>query len=180
MKFKTFAVFVGPSLFLMLLFIAAPLISVSLQSFYLDQPVFETVEIESCTPGFPDPICSVETRTRPMLDENGNVQTTTRFVGLESYRNVIQPDRALAALGRFDFNSLLTIDFWKALRFTLTFTLITLPLAIGMGLLIALTVNNVVRSISRASASAMLTMIGIVILLVPLIMRTWRDQRGSR
>ena len=34
-------------------------------------------------------------------------------------------------------------------------------------------------SISRASASAMLTMVGIVILLVPLIRRTWRDQRGG-
>jgi multiple sugar transport system permease protein len=33
------------------------------------------------------------------------------------------------------------------------------------------------RAIGRASASSMLTMIGIVILLVPLIMRTWRDQK---
>ncbi len=147
MKFKTFAAFVGPSLFLMFLFIAAPLISVFMQSFYLDQPVMETVEIENCTPGFPDPICTTETRTRPALDENGKVQTTTRFVGLESYRNVIQPDRALAALSAFDFRALLTIDFWKALRFTLTFTLITLPLVVGVGLLIAITVNNTIRSI---------------------------------
>ena len=147
MKFKTFAAFVGPSLFLMLLFIAAPLISVFMQSFYLDQPVMETVEIENCTPGFPDPICTTETRTRPALDENGQVQTVTRFVGLESYRNVIQPERALAALGSLNFNALLTIDFWKALRFTLTFTLITLPLVVGVGLLIAITVNNTVRSI---------------------------------
>ena len=36
------------------------------------------------------------------------------------------------------------------------------------------------RAVSRASASAMLTMIGIVILLVPLLRRTWRDHRGSR
>gem|GEM_PF-28189 len=147
MKFKTFAAFVGPSLLLMLLFIAAPLVSVFIQSFYLDQPVLETVEIESCTPGFPDPICVTDTKTRPVLDENGRVQTTTRFVGLESYRNVIQPERALAALGAFDFTTLLTIDFWKALRFTLTFTLITLPLVVGVGLLIAITVNNTLRSI---------------------------------
>jgi multiple sugar transport system permease protein len=37
-----------------------------------------------------------------------------------------------------------------------------------------------IRSISRASASAMLTMIGIAILLVPLLKRTWRDHRGTR
>ena len=36
------------------------------------------------------------------------------------------------------------------------------------------------RSISRASASAMLTMIGIVILLIPLLIRTWRDHGGGR
>ena len=100
MKFKTFATFVGPSLFLMFLFIAAPLISVFMQSFYLDQPVMETVEIENCTPGFPDPICTTETRTRPALDENGQVQTITRFVGLESYRNVIQPDAGLGGTQR--------------------------------------------------------------------------------
>jgi len=147
MKFKTFAAFVGPSLLLMLLFIAAPLVSVFIQSFHLDQPKMETVAIESCTPGFPDPICKTETKTRPALDENGKVQTTTRFVGLESYGNVIQPERALAALGALDFRALLTIDFWKALRFTLTFTLITLPLVVGVGLLIAITVNNTIRSI---------------------------------
>ena len=147
MKFKTFAAFVGPSLFLMFLFIAAPLIIVFFQSFYLNQPILETVEIESCTPGFPEPICKTETKTRPALDENGKVQTTTRFVGFGSYRNVVQPERALAALGAFNFTALLTIDFWKALRFTLTLTLITLPLVIGVGLLIAITVNNTVRAI---------------------------------
>ncbi|MGI9487676.1 MAG: carbohydrate ABC transporter permease [Geminicoccaceae bacterium] len=147
MKFKTFAAFVGPSLFLMFLFIAAPLISVFMQSFYLDQPVMETVEIENCTPGFPDPICTTETRTRPALDDNGQVQTVTRFVGLESYRNVIQPGRAWAALSTFNINGFLTIEFWKALRFTLTTTLVTLPLVVGVGLLIAITVNNTVRAI---------------------------------
>ena len=35
------------------------------------------------------------------------------------------------------------------------------------------------RAISRASASAMLTMVGIVILLIPLLRRTWRDHKGS-
>ena len=33
------------------------------------------------------------------------------------------------------------------------------------------------RSISRASASSMLTMIGIAIILIPLLRRTWRDHK---
>ena len=40
--------------------------------------------------------------------------------------------------------------------------------------------NSGNRAISRASASAMLTMIGIVILLIPLLVRTWRDHGGGR
>ncbi len=147
MKFKTFAAFVGPSIFLMLLFIAAPLVSVFMQSFYLTQPVFETVEVETCTPGFPNQTCVTEEKTQPVLGEDGKVVTAVKYVGLESYRNVLEPDRAWAALKALDFNALLTIDFWKALRFTLTFTLVTLPLVIGVGLAIAIVVNNATRAI---------------------------------
>jgi multiple sugar transport system permease protein len=35
------------------------------------------------------------------------------------------------------------------------------------------------RSVARASANSMLTMVGIVLLLIPLLRRTWRDYRGS-
>ena len=36
------------------------------------------------------------------------------------------------------------------------------------------------RSISRASASAMLTMLGIVLILAPLLRRTWQDFTKGR
>ncbi|WP_299626304.1 carbohydrate ABC transporter permease [Pelagibius sp.] len=147
MKGRTFIAFVGPSLFLMLLFIAAPLVSVLWQSFEVTQQVFETVEVETCTPGFPEQTCVTETRSRPVLMESGLPLTETRFVGLESYRNVLEPERAAAALRNGNIGELLNIDFWKALRFTLTFTLITLPLILGVGLVLALAVNNAVRSI---------------------------------
>ena len=38
--------------------------------------------------------------------------------------------------------------------------------------------NSGTRSIGRASASSMLTMVGIIIILVPLLARSWRVQRG--
>lgn len=147
MKFRVFAAFVGPSIFLMLLFIAAPLVSVFLQSFYLTQPVMEQVEVETCTPGFLTQTCVTEVKTRPMLDENNKIMTTTSFVGLETYRNVLEPERAWDAMMAFDYRGLMAIDFWKALRFTLSFTLLTLPLVVGVGLAIALAVNNAARSI---------------------------------
>ena len=147
MKFRTFAAFVGPSLALMLVFIAAPLIGVLWQSFHLTQPIFETVEVESCTPGFTGQICTTEMNTRPVLDENGQIVTETRYVGLQSYRNVLEPDRLREAIASDRWLDILNIDFWAALRFTLTFTLITLPLILLFGLGIALAVNNAARSI---------------------------------
>ncbi len=147
MKFKTFIAFVGPSLFMMVLFIAFPLVSVFTQSFYNKSQEFERVEVETCTPGFPTQTCVTEVKSRPVLDENGNVRTTTEFVGLQAYRDVLELDRAGAAVRAGSWSQLMTIDFWKALRFTLTFTLLTLPLVIGVGLAIALAVNNAVRSL---------------------------------
>jgi len=35
------------------------------------------------------------------------------------------------------------------------------------------------RAFGRASASSMLTMVGIVVLLIPLLRRTWRDHKGG-
>ncbi|MBT8455285.1 MAG: sugar ABC transporter permease [Alphaproteobacteria bacterium] len=147
MKFRTFAAFVGPSIFLMLLFIAAPLVSVFLQSFQITQPVVETQQIETCTPGFLTQTCVTETKTVPILDEFGKIVTTTEWVGFLSYQRVLQFDRVSEAISSGQIGDILQIDFWKALRFTLTFTLITLPLVIGVGLAIAVAVNNAAKSL---------------------------------
>ncbi|MGC3939251.1 carbohydrate ABC transporter permease [Roseobacter sp. EG26] len=147
MKFKTFAAFVGPSVFMMLLFIAAPLVSVFIQSFQVTQPILEQIEVETCTPGFVTQTCTTEIKTVPVLDDSGKTVTETRWVGLQSYRNVLQMEKFWSAVGNGDWNAIMQIDFWKALRFTLSFTLLTLPLVIGVGLAIALAVNNATRAI---------------------------------
>ena len=147
MKFKTFFWFVAPSMFMMLLFIAAPLISVFIQSFQITQPVVERVEVETCTPGFLTQTCTTEIKSVPVLDENGKTITETEWVGLQSYQNVLQMDKFWEAVGNGSWNDIMQIDFWKALRFTLTFTLLTLPLVVGVGLAVALAVNNATRSI---------------------------------
>jgi multiple sugar transport system permease protein len=128
MKRKTFLAFVAPSVALMLIFIAAPLVSVFVQSFYQTRTIFERVDVENCTPGFPAPVCTKETRTRPKLGADGKQTKITEFAGLAAYRNVLG-----------------TTDFWRALRFTVWFTLVTLPLILGVGLLIALAMNEITR-----------------------------------
>ena len=148
MKFKTFIWFVGPSLFLMLLFIALPLYAVLVGSFQVTQPVMQTVEVESCTAGFLAQSCTTEVRTVPVLDEvTGDMQTTTEWVGWLSYERVLEPQRAWDAITSLNYGALMQIDFWAALRFTLMFTFITLPLVIGVGLAIALAVNNAAKAI---------------------------------
>jgi len=71
MKFRTFALFVGPSVFLMLAFIAVPLAFVLMQSFQRTEPVLERVEMERCTPGFVAQTCTTEVVSRPKLDDEG-------------------------------------------------------------------------------------------------------------
>ena len=147
MKKRDFYFFVVPSLLMMFLFIAVPLAIVFKQSFYITQNVFEKVEVETCTPGFLKQICETKIESKPKLDENGNIIEVSVFVGFENYKNLLQFNKFKNAVYNFSLNELEQINFWKAFRFTITFCLITLPLVIFLGLLIALTVNNLTRSI---------------------------------
>lgn len=147
MKPRTFAAFVAPSLVMMLVFIAAPLVYVFWQSFHLTTPVTKLITVETCTPGFLVQNCTQETKTQPLLDERGQIVTETQFVGFGAYTAILEPARAWAAISAFDYRALMAIDFWRALRFTLVFTFVTLPLVLGVGLAVALAVNNTVRSL---------------------------------
>lgn len=147
MKGKTFMMFVAPSLLMMLLFIAIPLGLVLNQSFHETKAVVERVTTENCTPGFIAPTCTTETRTIPKLGADGKPVTVTDFVGFDVYRRVLDLDAVARAFspGGGGIADILQIDYWKALRFTLSFTFITLPLVVGLGLLIALAVNAIPR-----------------------------------
>jgi len=147
MKKRDFYFFVVPSLLMMFLFIAVPLAIVFKQSFYITQNVFEKVEVETCTPGFLKQICETKIESKPKLDENGNILEVSVFVGFENYKNLLQINKFKNAVYNLSLNEIEKVNFWKAFRFTISFCLITLPLVIFLGLLIALTVNNLTRSI---------------------------------
>jgi multiple sugar transport system permease protein len=84
-----------------------------------------------------------------MYDENGIAVTKTTFVGFDTYKTVLQPENVAEAFSDAGqgIKSLLNIDFYKALRFTLTFTLLTLPLILIVGLTLAIAVNNTIESL---------------------------------
>ena len=141
MRRKTFLAFVAPSVVLMLLFIALPLASVVVQSFQNTNRLFREEVAERCTPGFPNPVCTTERHQVAVLDAAGQPATETGWVGLANYRALLQPDAVAAALAGGGIGAVLNVDFYKALRFTLTFTFITLPLVLGLGLALALALD---------------------------------------
>lgn len=137
--------FVGPSIVMMLLFIAGPLITVFIQSFQQTQSVFETVERETCDPFG----CKTATVTIPQVDENGRAIQETKWVGWENYRVLLDWKNVRAAFssGGGGFREATDVAFWGALRFTLVFTLVTLPFIIGVGLILAFVVNSLIQSV---------------------------------
>ncbi len=145
MKPRLFLFFVGPSLLMMLLFITAPLLTVVVQSFQQTQDVFQTIEQEQCTPVG----CTTSTVTIPQLGEDGRPIRITKWVGWENYRTLLEPENVRAAFSEMGrgLAGITNIDFYGALRFTLTFTLVTLPLVIGVGMILALAVNAIVQSL---------------------------------
>ena len=145
MRLRTFLAFVGPSICLIFLFIALPLAIVMWNSFHVTKPIYDRVEVEICTPGFLTQTCNIEIKQVPRLDDGGAIQTETSFVGLDSYRQVLELPRLREALG--SWRAINNIEFWAALRFTLMFTLLTMPLVVGTGLAIALALNATVQSI---------------------------------
>lgn len=145
MRRKAFIAFVAPSLVSMALLIALPLLLVFGQSFFITSEVMETRIQKTCDPFG----CSEEEVLQPTRDDNGNVVRQTRWAGLENYRALLQPEKIATAFsedGR-GWAALENIDFYRALRFTLTFTLLTLPLVLLIGLALALSVNRALQQI---------------------------------
>ena len=147
MRRGTFLLFVAPSLALMALFIALPLVAVALQSVQNTSRLFRDAAEEQCTPGFPNPVCVTQTRRIPAIDAAGQPITTTSWVGGANYAALVDWPAVRRAVAAGVPGAILNINFFKALRFTLTFTLITLPLVLGLGLALALALNATIRMI---------------------------------
>lgn len=145
MRRRDFIAFVAPSLAVMTLLIALPLFSVLAQSFFVAREVMETQTQEICDPFG----CRTEEALVPARDSDGNIIREVQFAGLDNYRELLRPDVVAAAFssGGRGWDALGNIDFYRALRFTLTFTLGTLPPALLLGLALALAVNRATRKI---------------------------------
>lgn len=149
MRRSTFFAFIAPSMAIMLLFIAAPLVSVAIQSFSNQERVYQDKVVENCSPGFPTPVCQTVHANVVVLNKAGNPITRTVFTGWGNYLALLQPQAISAAFrpGGGRLAAVLNLHFYSALTFTLLFTFITLPLVIFVGLVLALALDATIRSI---------------------------------
>lgn len=149
MPHKTFFAFILPSLIAMVLFIALPIVSVVVQSLFVEHSRV-LVEVESCQP-FGG--CTTETRvdTAAMAELRAE-QPLGRFNGLGTYfnRGHLAVDEVGAILANNSgigdiISRIYNLPFYKALSFTLVFCFVVTPLAMMLGFCIALAVNALPR-----------------------------------
>jgi ABC-type sugar transport system permease subunit len=146
MRHSTFFAFIAPSLFVMLLFIALPIVSIAYQSLFVEHAQVVTT-VESCGPFG----CQTETRVdAAAMQELREQQPMGRFNWLGTYTNASHlAFDEVAAIWRESpsigaaLGAMMNLPFYKALTFTLAYTAIVTPLVIALGFLIAVGVNAI-------------------------------------
>jgi ABC-type sugar transport system permease subunit len=147
MPHKTFLAFILPSLVAMVLFIALPIVSVAVQSLYVEHEKVMSA-VESCSP-FGG--CTTEMRVdAEATAELRASQPLGRFNGFGTYLN--RSHLAIDEIGEILGNNqgfsdavsrIYNLPFYRALTFTLFYTFVVTPLAMILGFIIALAVNAV-------------------------------------
>jgi multiple sugar transport system permease protein len=153
MPFRTFLGFIMPSAVAMLLLIAIPLVGVINLSLWNSYTKTTFVETEVRTPlGVRKDVRAVaetDAQGRPIqVREWYGSRNYGTVLGAEQLADATARDRSeagiFARIGGL-FRDIVNIRFWGALEFTLLYTLVTTPLVLAFGFLIALGVNSVTK-----------------------------------
>lgn len=148
MKHRTFFWFFLPTGLAMFLFIFLPIISVLSQSVHTPHDAV-LVTVENCGPfGCKEETTVDQDATEALRSE----QPLGQFVGLQIYLDrghlaaseIGRAWRNADTLGAF-FDRLGNLPFYRAMAFTLTYTVLVTPFVIVLGLMIALAVNSLHR-----------------------------------
>ncbi len=145
MPHRTFFAFIFPSILAMLLFISLPIVSVAVQSLFVEHPAILTI-VENCDPFGCTKSTKVDAEAMAALKSE---RPMGRFSGFSNYLN--RNHLAVAELGEiFGQNAglrdvaarVMNLPFYRALAFTLTYCFVVTPLAMVLGFVIALAVNT--------------------------------------
>jgi len=148
MKHRTFFWFILPTLTAMVLFIALPIVSVFVQSLFVQHEQV-LVTIENCGPFGCQSSTTVDTAATAQLRANDPLGVFNGFATYASRSNL-----ALAEIGQLWAQSgglgaflagLMGLPFYRAMIFTLTYTAVVTPVVIVLGLAIAVGVNTLPR-----------------------------------
>ena len=145
MKHRTFFWFILPTFSAMILFIALPIISVFIQSLFIEHEQVLVIS-ESCGPFGCQQTTSIDTEATAALRAENPLG---RFNGLGTYfdrshlasSEVAEIWRQSTGLASF-ISGLMDLKFYSALIFTLTYTFTVTPAVLILGLAIAIGVNN--------------------------------------
>ncbi len=154
MKHRTFFWFILPTLSAMILFIFLPIISVFVQSLFVQHEQVLVVA-ESCDPFGCTETTSIDLEATAKLREEAPLG---QFNGLATYFNrshlasieIGEAWRNTGSFGEF-VDVVLDLPFYRALSFTLTYTAVVTPIVIVLGLDIAVGVNNLPRLLKGPS-----------------------------
>jgi ABC-type sugar transport system permease subunit len=148
MPHRTFFAFIFPSILAMLLFISLPIVSVVVQSLFVQHEAV-LVTVENCTPFGCEEQTRMDTEAMAKLKAD---QPLGQFAGLANYlnRNHLAVDEIKVifaeskTVGEF-VSRIFNLPFYKALSFTLVYCFLVTPLAMALGFAIALAVNTLPR-----------------------------------
>ena len=145
MPHRTFFAFIFPSILAMVLFITLPIVSVVVQSLFVQHEAV-LITVENCTPFGCEKQTRVDTAAMEKLQEE---QPLGQFAGFANYLNrnhlAVEEIRQILAVnnGFGDVVSrIFNLPFYKALSFTLVYCFVVTPLAMALGFTIALAVNT--------------------------------------
>lgn len=145
MKHKTFLWFILPSLAAMTLFIALPIVSVFIQSLHVEHEQV-LITVENCGPFGCTEATTVDQEATEALRQEAPLG---RFNGLGTYVNrahlafteLGELWNTTTTMGEF-WDRVMSLPFYAALAFTLTYTFVVTPFVLVLGLAIAVGVNN--------------------------------------
>lgn len=181
MKHRTFFWFFLPTALAMLVFIAAPIVSVVMQSFYLPHEAV-LIETENCGPFGCTKSTTIDQAATAELWE---AEPLGRFAGLEVYfdrghlatTEIGQAWRTTETWGEF-WNVLFNLPFYRALAFTLTYTFVCTPALIALGFVIAVAVNSLNRHLKGLAIFFSLLPMIVTPLVGSLVLFWMIDARG--
>lgn len=145
MPHRTFLMFIFPSILAMVLFITLPILSVVVQSVFVQHEAV-LITVENCDPFGCSSQTRVDTEAMAKLEAE---RPMGQFAGLSNYvnRNHLAMDEIRAIFSDNDgvgdiVSRIFNLPLYKALSFTLVYCFLVTPLAMALGFTIALAVNT--------------------------------------